>query len=124
MRSVLDTPLEAPPGVERTIPAVADQPTHRDLPLGRRPSDLRVDERVVESGSGGVLHRGRVEHAVGPRPIDRAEAHGTRLAGRINIAPFELKGAHAGARAAHRDDLRMGGRIVTARHEIRALADD
>lgn len=57
----------------------------------RRYLHLAVDEGVVEAGAGGVLGTRPEIHPGWPSPINRPQAHRTRLAGSVEVAIGQLE---------------------------------
>src|SRR5271170_7531865 len=62
--------------------------------------------------------------ARGARPINRPEAHGAGLAGRVKLAIAKLEEPKFLARLANGHDFRVGGGIVGRGDAVRALGDD
>src|SRR5580698_10057210 len=78
------------PSIQRLIPPFPPEikhllclPLRRLLkdnpPLLHRHPDLLINERIIKPGRRRLLPRSRVYHPVRPRPIDRPQAHRTRL---------------------------------------------
>src|ERR1700734_2430451 len=63
----------------------------RNFPMRVRPRNFLVYQRIIKSGLG------RVRRGIGevdprrPRPVNRAKAHRTRLAGGVNFAAFQFE---------------------------------
>src|SRR5579864_602132 len=68
---------------------------------------LLVDKFVIEADLLGVFASVREKYAGGSRPVDRSEAHRTRLAGRVDVAAFELERVQLPAGLTNSDDLGM-----------------
>ena len=97
---------------------------HGNAPSGRRDLQLIIDESVVKTGTRGVGRSCSVENSRGARPVNRAEAHGARLARRIEIAALELKISENAAGLANGHDFRMRRRIVRKSDAVRGFGND
>jgi hypothetical protein len=103
---------------------IAKQFFHRNTPGLVGFLQFVVYECVVESRARGIGCRARIENACGTRPVNRAQAHGARLASRVQMASRQLESSERAACCANRDNFRMRRRIVRSGHLIGALADD
>src|SRR6266436_756675 len=112
------------PGRKNSDGIVAEKLRHRNAPPGGCDLHLVIDEGIVESGDSGVGGGCRVENSRGVRPVNRAEAHGARLARRIKIAAVELKISENAAGFANGHDFRMRGWIVGKGDSVRAFGND
>src|ERR1700739_2110997 len=79
------------PGAKSREGLLAHHGNHRDGTLAQRLGDFAIDKRIVESDLGSVRRQVAEVDAGQPRPIDRAQAHGTRFAGSINFAAGQLE---------------------------------
>src|SRR5215469_7675948 len=93
------------PGPERFERFIAHDLNHGDFPLGMRLRDFPVNKRIIEAGSRRVGRRAGVVYAGGSRPIDGPQAHGTGLAGRVELATAKLEAAEFRARPSYSDDF-------------------
>src|SRR5690348_12511664 len=89
-----------------------------------RLEEFAVEHLVIESGGSRILAGRGHEDRRRPCPVDRTEAHRTRLARGVDRATGELKRSEILTRIPDRDDLSMCRRIVVRRYLIESLADD
>ncbi len=89
-----------------------------------RAAEFFVDEGVVKAGGGSIGGGGGVEDTVRASPVDRAEAHGARFAGRVEIAAGQLETAEDAAGLANGLDFSVGGRVVGGGNAVGAFGDD
>ena len=89
-----------------------------------RAAEFVVDERIIETSGGGIGGGGGIEDTVKPRPIDRAETHGARFAGSIEIASGQLETADDATSLANGFDFGVGGRILGGGDTVDGLGDD
>jgi hypothetical protein len=82
-----------------------------------------VESRIVETGGGGVLARGREVDGARPGPQDRAQTHGAGLATRVHIATVEPEASQHGAGGADGLHLGVRGRIVARDHGVGGAGD-
>src|SRR6516162_7517616 len=82
----------------------------RDRALFGRHGDLLVDEGVIEAGGCRVVVRGSEIEAGEAGPIDRAQAHGARFTGRVQLTTSQL-------RPQGRDRLREWQRLRRAQRD-------
>jgi hypothetical protein len=87
-------------------------------------TELVVYKGVIETSGGGIGGGGSEENTVKPRPIDCAEAHGTRFAGSIEIAATQLEIAEDATSLANSFDLGVGGRIDSRGDPVDCFGDD
>src|SRR5882762_4590162 len=112
------------PGRENSERIVAEKLRHRNAPPGGCDLQLVIDEGIVETGARGIGGGCGVENSRGARPVNRAKAHGARLARRIKVAAAELKISENAAGFANGQDFRMRGWIVGKGNAVRAFGDD
>src|SRR5882757_7004871 len=74
-------------GFERLFPHHRYQ---RNFPVRVWARNFLVNQRIIESGLGRVRRRVREIDTRRPRPINRAQTHGTRLASGVNLAAFQF----------------------------------
>lgn len=86
--------------------------------------DFFIDECVVKSGLGGFVASVGIKDAVWSGPVDGAEAHGARLATRVNVAACQLECIQVTAGVPYRDHFRMGGGVVGGGDAVGATAHD
>jgi len=89
-----------------------------------RAAEFFVDEGVVEVSGGSIGGGGGVEDTVRASPVERAEAHGARFAGRVQIAAGQLEVAKNAAGLANGLDFGVGGRVVGGCDAVGAFGDD
>src|SRR3981189_422384 len=112
------------PGGKYREGIVAEKLRHRNAPPGRCDLQLIIDEGVVESGVRGIGSGCGIENSRGARPVNRAEAHGARLARGIEIAAAELKIGENAAGSANGHDFRVRRRIVRKSDAVRPFGND
>src|ERR1051326_8688509 len=96
---------------------------HRDASLVVWYLDLAIDERVVEAGGRGVLVSGCEENARRPRPKNSGQAHGTRLAGSVQVAAGKLEISQYSAGFPNGHHFGVSRRIVGPGHLISSRGD-
>src|SRR4051812_27606695 len=77
---------------------------------------LFVDEMIIKACLRCIGGRSRKVHSAWARPVDRSQAHGTRLAACVDIAVTQLEAPQPAARLANRRDLSVRCRIVRRRN--------
>src|SRR5260370_12062988 len=107
------------PGRKNSERIVAEKMGHRNASSGQCDLQLVIDEGIVESGACGIGGGCGVENPRGARPVNRAKAHGARLARRVKIAAAKLKISEDAAGLANGHDFRMRGLIVCKRDSVR-----
>lgn len=95
---------------------------HRIAPFRGVQRQLLIDQAVVEARVGGIGARGGVHDARGPRPVQRAQAHGAGLAAGVHRAAVQLEGIELGTRRTDRHHLGMRRGVVAAGDAVVALA--
>src|SRR5690606_27298456 len=120
VRDLVLLQLPFPEGGQRFL---AQELFHRQPPPGDGTRDLVVDEIVAEPDPRSVAARAGVVHALHPGPVDGRQAHGARLAARVQLAPLQAEGLQPPARAADGHDLGMRRGIVGRCHPVPAAAD-
>jgi len=89
-----------------------------------RATEFFVDKGVVEASGGSIGGAGSVEDTVRASPIDRAEAHGARFAGSVEIATGQLEVAEDATGLANGFDFGVGGRVTGRGDAVGAFGDD
>ncbi len=97
---------------------LAEQGDNWNRALLRGEHKLPIDERVVKSRLRGIGCRGAVKHASRPSPIDRAQAHRTRLTRGVQVATLQLERSQLGASLPYGDDFCVGRWIVGSRDPV------
>src|SRR6185503_17865989 len=90
----------------------------------RQQGKLPVYEFVVETHVRRICSRIGIVDAVKLRPINRTEAHGTRLAAREDIAVRQVDAIEHGACLANSDDFGMGAGIGCGSDLVPPLRDN
>ena len=89
-----------------------------------RATQFVANKGVIEASGGGIGSAGGVKDAFKPRPIDRAEAHGTRFAGSVEIAAGQLEIAEGATSLANGFDFSVSSGIVGGRDAVDGFGDD
>jgi hypothetical protein len=83
-----------------------------------------IDQRVVKADLRGIgIGVGEI-NAGEPGPVDGSQAHGTRLAGSVDLAAFKIEDAKFLAGIANGADFGMRGGIVGGSNLIRAFGNN
>ena len=83
-----------------------------------------INQRIIKADLGRVLRGAGEMNARKTCPINRAEAHRTRFAGRIQLAIFEFKCAKLRTCLPDRQDFGMCRRVVARGYAIFPFGDD
>src|SRR5208337_3132256 len=86
--------------------------------------DFAVDQRVVKADLRGISIGVAEINAGEPGPVDRSQAHGTRLAGSVDLAAFKVEDAKFLAGVANGADFGMRRGIVGGSYLICAFGYD
>jgi hypothetical protein len=103
---------------------LAHELDHRDAALRVRQLAAPRRSRVVEAHRRGIGRAVAEVDALGPRPVDGAEAHRAGLAAGVEVAAVELERAERAAGLADRHDLGVRGGVVGRRHLVGALGEN
>ena len=89
-----------------------------------RTTEFVANKGVIETSGGGIGSGGGIKDTVKPRPINRAETHGARFAGCIEIAAGQLEIAEDATSLANGFDFSVGSGIVGRGDAVDAFGDD
>src|SRR5882757_2744974 len=118
--SLVRLPLPSRKNCQRLF---AHKLSHRNAPRFRRASQLFINERIVKARVRRIGGNSSVEDARWTRPINRTQAHRTRLASGVKLAVSKLKCTERPAGRANRNDFGVRGGIVRSGDAVGAFTD-